>query len=199
MSTSFTTMLNSVFAITNRPDLVNETTLAVQNATLKAHRTDYYPKDLLEQGVQFDLSLTQQSLDYKTLIPRWRSLKYVRKYDNTLPPGMPSKFLELVTPEETLDSYSISREDICYLAGMELQIRTKAATQFFLLGCYVYPDVTVSSYSSWVADEFPAAVYYEAASIVFKTTGYDEQAAALNKLVQDEYMQLRQKIIANGY
>ena len=199
MTTSLATMLASVYALTKRPDLVSETTLAIQNATLKAHRSDYYPKDLFEQGLQFDFSLTQQSLEYKTLIPRWRSLKYVRKFDYTTPPGVPTQYLELITPENVLDSFSINREDVCYLAGLELQIRCKMATQYFLLGCYLYPDVTANGYSSWIADEMPAVILYEAAAVVFKTIGYDEQASAYRQMVIDEYMELKQNIIAEGY
>ena len=39
--------------ITNRPDLINETKLAVKAATLKIHQSDYYYRDLIEQGIAF--------------------------------------------------------------------------------------------------------------------------------------------------
>jgi hypothetical protein len=167
---------------------------------MKAHRSDFYYKDLIEEGVQFDLPLTQQTLDYKSLIPNWRALKYVRAYDYTLPPGMPADFLSIITPDNVVDDYNINQENVCYIAGLELQIRTRVAYQYFLLGCYVYPNVTVSGYSSWIADESPAIILYEAAAMIFKTIGYDEQNAAYRDLVTAEYAELKMSnIIANGY
>jgi len=43
---SLAQLSTDVIALTKRPDLVAETTLAVKMATLKAHNSDYYPRDL---------------------------------------------------------------------------------------------------------------------------------------------------------
>jgi hypothetical protein len=43
-----------VITITNRPDLVAETLLAVKKATLKMHQLDFFYKDLVESGLVFD-------------------------------------------------------------------------------------------------------------------------------------------------
>ena len=51
--TVFSDLLSDVYAVTNRPDLVADTKLAVRTATLKAHRSDFYPKDLFETGLTF--------------------------------------------------------------------------------------------------------------------------------------------------
>lgn len=199
--TTLANLIADVITLTNRPDLVSETAVAVRAATLKAHASDYYYKDLIEHGIRFDFSLTQQSLEYKTLIPKWRSLKYVRKYPlGTDGVGVPGDFLEVLTPESSLDSYGINRENICYVAGLVLQIRSRAAEQYYLIGCYVHPDVTVDSYNSWIAEEFPFAIVYEAAATVFKTIGYDEQVSTYKQLVQEMYTELRMSnIVANGY
>lgn len=200
MATSLTDLATDVYTITNRSDLVSETVMALKSATLKAHRSDYYYKDLFETGLQFDLSLSQQTLEYKTLVPRWRALKYVRIFNYTTPPGTPGKFLTLLTPDNILDSYSVNREDVCYVAGLELQIRTCAAQQYFLLGCYLYPDITSDGYSSWIADESRFCIVYEAAAAIFKMIGQTEEFAAYNRLVQDEYAELKiTNIVAVGY
>jgi hypothetical protein len=39
---SLATILTDVYELTGRPDLVAETTLAVKNATLKAHHLDFF-------------------------------------------------------------------------------------------------------------------------------------------------------------
>jgi hypothetical protein len=200
MTPLLTSLVADVYTLTNRPDLVGETLLAVKTATLKAHNSDYFYKDLFETGIEFDDSLAQQSLDYKTLIPRWRALKYVREYDYSTSPGTPGDFLELITPEGVLDSYYVNREDVCYVGGQTLQIRTRAAGQYFLVGCYRYPDTGTETYDSWVAEEQPAAIVYEAAATVFKTIGYDEQFAAYQGLVATQYAELKlTNIVAVGY
>ena len=59
--TTLTDLCAYVYTITNRPDLFTETKLAVKAATLKMHQSDYYYRDLLEQGIAFDTSdYTQQ-------------------------------------------------------------------------------------------------------------------------------------------
>lgn len=193
--TTLASLVADVYSLTNRPDLVGETQLAIRAATLKAHGSDFYYKDLFETGIQFDFSLNQQTLAYKDLIPRWRSLSYLRRYEYTAGSGellgCAGKFLTVITPESVLDSYSINRENVCYVAGLVLHIRALTASQYYLLGCYVYPDVTINGYSSWIADESPFAIVYEAAATIFKAIGFDEQAAFYRGLVADEYALLK--------
>jgi hypothetical protein len=200
MTTSLASLTADVITLTNRPDLVGETSLAIRAATLKAHHSDFYYKDLYETGIQFDFSLAQQSLEYKTVLPRWRALKYLRPYDNSVTPGVAQGELEVISPDNIFDSYSVTKENVCYVAGLELQIRTLAAWQYFLLGCYLNPDVTAVGYSSWIADEHPFAIVYEAAAIVFKSIGYDEMDARYRQMVQEEYAELKMSnIVAVGY
>lgn len=196
MNPSLTSLVQDVYTLTNRPDLVGETTLAVRNATLKAHNSDYFYKDIFETGIVFDYAQMQQSLEYKTLIPRWRALKYFRRYDN----NTPGVFFAVVTPEDLLNSYSVHKENVCYVAGMELQVRASSDLQYALLGCYLRPDVTTDGFCSWIADEQPAAIIYEAAATVFKAIGADEQNATYRDLAAQEYRQLQTtNIQAVGY
>lgn len=199
MNSSLTRLVEDVYALTNRPDRVSETLIAVKNATLKAHSSDYFDKDLLETGIEFDYPNFQQSLEYKSLVPRWRALKYLRKYDAS-GEGRALDFLTVLTADNLLDSYGANRENICYVAGLQLQIRSNTISQYFLLGCYVYPDVTEDDFCSWIAEECPAAITYKAAATVFKTIGYDEQANAYEALARDEYLSLKTtNIQAVGY
>ncbi len=200
MNASLTNLVNSVYTLTNRPDLVGETLLAVKSATLKAHQSDFYYKDLFETGIELGYSQAQQIVEYRTLVPRWRALSYLRKFDASSTPGVPLQFLKVLTPTDVLDSYSVNKENVCYIAGIELHIRCSEAQQYFLLGCYVHPVITDSGYSSWIADESPATIFYEAAATIFKTTGFDEQASAYKNMVQEQYAELKlNNILANGY
>ena len=170
----FTSIVNDVYEITNRSDLVAETSLAVRQATLKLHQRDFYAKDLVESRVQFVTAAYYQSLAYASLFPSFRKLSYLRKYEN----GAPTDFLELITPTNTLDSYGISKEDICYLAGSVIQIRSSTSITDFLIGFFQNPTTNPELYDSWVGALYSNAIVDESAARIFKTIGYDEQASA---------------------
>lgn len=193
---TFAELLADVYTLTNRPDLVDETKLAVKQATLKAHHTDFYPKDLYEVGVSFASAAYLQSLEYRTLIPRYRALKFLRKSDVT---GTPGTILTVLTPEQILDSYSQQKVDICYLAGTQIEIKSSTELQYMLLGCYMHPDITELGFSSWIALDHPYAIVYEAASTLFKMIGYDEQAAMMKQNVLEQFTVLRMELSAVGY
>ena len=50
---TFAELVADVKILTNRPDLDAEIKLAVKAATLKAHHTDFYPKDLYGVAIQW--------------------------------------------------------------------------------------------------------------------------------------------------
>ncbi len=188
---SFTELCNDVYTITNRPDLIAETKLAVKQATLKMHQLDYFPKDLYETGIIWDPIAFIQSLAYKTLIPRWRTLKYLRKYQD----GRAGEFFKLLSPDETLDRYAINRDNICYIAGDQLEIRSNTEDATMLISCYLHPDITEANFTSWIADEHPYALISDAAATVFKMIGFDEQASYMKQNVTEQVAMLRQNQI----
>lgn len=195
----FSDLVADVYTLTNRPELVDMTKLAVRSATLKAHQTDFYPKDLYETGIEWNPVAYIQSLEYRLVVPRWRAFKYLRKYDNTTSPGTPGKFFEFLSAESILDDYGVHEENVCYLAGEVLQIRSDTQDRNMLLGCYRHPDVNEATYSSWIALDHRMAIVYGAAGIVAKATGYDEVKVDLDNMLREEYALLKQEVIGEGY
>ena len=195
---TFDELVAEVFLLTNRSDLLAETQSAVKAATLKMHQTDFYSKDIFETGIEFDTATFRQSLDYITLLANFRSFKYLRRVqDENDDVGA---FFEIITPEEILDSYGCNRTDIAYVAGRVLEIRSSVEFSKALLGAYVLPIVRTGAYNSWVAEQFPFAIIYEAARVVFKAIGYDEQSATFTGLLAEEVALLRQSALSDvGY
>ena len=185
---TFTELCSDVYTLTARPDLVNETKLAVKAATLKAHQSDFYYKDLYETGVSFSAEDYTQVLEFRSLLPRFRATKYIRKTDST---GTPGDFLNLITPALSLDRYGSQREDVFYAAGEVIQIKSSTLLQYILFGCYLNPDVAEATYSSWVALDHPYYIVYEAATTLFKTIGQDEAASVYTKLATEQLMMLK--------
>ena len=184
-------LIADVYTITNRSDLVAETALAVKSATLKAHRLDFFSRDLYETAYVFPTSLNKQTLDYITQISNFRALSYIRFYYDTnevvTTIDATGPFADIVTPQEILDAYGYNRTNIAYVAGRNLEIRGSEAFTKILLGAYVFPIVTEVGFSSWVADLYPYVIVYEAARHIFITIGKAEEAARYGNLVAEEY------------
>jgi len=184
----FTDLCDEVYTLTNRPDLIAETKLAVKAATLKLHQLDLYYKDIYETGISFSTSDYVQALEYRNVIPRYRQLKYIRKADAS---GTPDKFLEVITPALILDKYNTVREDVCYAAGELIQIKSSTSLQYILFGCYVNPDITETGYNSWIALDHPYAIIFEAAATIYKAIGQDDQSTTFRNLVQEQIQMIR--------
>jgi hypothetical protein len=191
-------LIAEVYTLTNRPDLVAQTLSAVRAATLKIHQSDYYYKDLFETGISFTTAAYLQQIEFRNLIPLWRSFKYLRKTDIT---GTEQGTLfDIIQPEVVLDSYGVNRANVCYVAGTVIQVRSDTQVQYALLGCYVNPNITETGYNSWVALDHPYAIVFEAASLVFKMIGDTDQFAAYNQLAGIQMGEVRMSNIqAQGY
>ena len=192
---NFTELIEEVYEITKRPDLVTATKNAVKAATLKAHQSDFYSKDIHEQGVQFDSSTFRQSLDHVSLVSNFRAFKYFRRVEDENDDV--GKFLDIITVEETLDSYGVNRSDIAYVAGRVLEIRSSVAFSKALVGMYVLPIVVEATYTSWVAEQHPYAIIHEAARKIFKIIGKLEESNGQRELVAEEYSLLVRTGIAD--
>lgn len=195
---TLTELIAEVYTLTNRPDLVAQTLTAVRSATLKLHQLDYFYKDLFETGVAFTTSDYIQQLEYRTLIPKWRALKYIRKTDVTGSDTL--GFFDIIVPENILDQYNINRDNVAYAAGAFVQLRSSTAFQYIILGCYVNPDITASTYDSWIALDHPYAIIFEAAAAVFKMIGDTEQFAAYTQLAAQQAAEVKlSNIQSTGY
>ena len=195
---TLTELQNEVYILTNRPDMVNETLSAVRAATLKLHQADYFYKDLFETGVVFSTAEYKQQLEYRNLIPLWRSLKYIRKTD--VQGSETGAFFDIIVPENVLDDYHLNRVDVCYVAGSVIQMKSSTQVQYILLGCYVNPDITVSGYNSWIALDHPYAIVYEAAATIFKSIGEDTSSTAMRQLAMEYLAEVKiSNIQAQGY
>lgn len=183
-----------VYTITGRPDRVAETLSAIKIATLKAHHGDFYSKDLYETGIVFADSAYIQQLDTLTLFPRFRKLKYLRKFD--IASNEAGAFLEIILPEQVLDGWGVTRDDVAYEGGAVLNIRSSTSDKYFILGMYLHPDITADGYSSWIATAYPFAIVFAAAALVLRAIGKEEDAGVYERYAQDQYIMLRSSELA---
>lgn len=177
-------LIDEVYTETNRPDLIAETSSAVRAATLLVHHSDFYSRDLFETGIKFDTAAYQQSLEVG-IIPQYRKIKYLRKYDNI--GSVPGSFLTILTSAELLDSYGVNKENVAYEAGSAINMRSNTLLEYMLLGAYVSPFVTSLNFNSWIADNYPWTIIYKAASTVSTSVGNLERANSSKKLFEEQF------------
>jgi len=164
----FNFLVNEVYTITKRADLVDMTALAVKNATLQLHRSDFFYKDLREVALQFDTEDYLQMIDYRSLFPNYRALKYLRKfYPTATSDRCVGPFYKVLSPLETVDVYGNLTNDVVYVAGNIIQVRSSTQEKYAIIGIYENPNVSTSAaYKSWIADEAPYAIVWKAAAMI---------------------------------
>ena len=189
---NFEQLLEEVYTITNRPELVAETSSAIRLATLKAHHLDFFSRDIAEISVKFNESCFKQSIDLYDLACNYRAASYFRLVDPDNCDDAIGPFIDMITPAEILDEYGRNRVNVSYVAGRMLQIRASIEFNTAIFGCYVNPIVTPSGkYSSWVAQLHSGAIINEAARVIFKMIGKSDESAAYKILVAEEYVLLK--------
>lgn len=199
----FSFLVEEVYKITNRRDLVNETELAVKSATLQLHRQEFFSKDLFEVALIYTSPEYLQAIDYRSLFPLYRALKYLRKFDPNIvvsnpPPGFDvngvGPFFTTITTDQVLDSYSIQRDDVCYLAGDLIQIRSSTLFQYTLIGVYLNPETAnteAKPFKSWISDEAPYSIVWTAAAKIFGLLGSTQRQGFANGEAQIEFGEIR--------
>jgi hypothetical protein len=167
-----------VMVLSGRPDLINDTQLAVRTATLKFHMIDFWKRDLIEKSILLNASASQFQVDTLQL-ERFRKLKYIQPLssDGLTPVDVKLKEVE---PDNIFDQFSARKSDVYYLAGTNLNIKTANGYSGFIIGWYRYPLVMPSNYNSWIADFYPSIITEEAAGRLMYAIGNVDEA---NKFV----------------
>ena len=188
---NFAQLHTEVLAIIKRPDLASRVESAIKAATLKMHQSDFFYKDLVEVPVQFTTPAYIQNFVPSEILPNFRKAKYIRLWQGGVQ-GKPGPFLDHIQIENSIDSYNYIKDNVFYMAGTKLQIRTACGLQHVLFGAYVHPIVTpIESYSSWIAEEYPYAIIYEAVRTMFRSIGFSEQANEFAQLAAEVLSEIK--------
>jgi hypothetical protein len=199
-------LVADVYTLTNRPDLVAETALAIRKATLKAHNADFWVSDIVVvPQLTLPTAVTDPSqassryvlnLNDPATFPRLRKVSYIKPYISptgmTQVPGVSGwdsllsygagaitqkNYVE-VTASSVVDDYGLERTNYWYQAGKQVNLRIYTQVLAVVLGYWAYPDITSVAYNSWIASEYPDLIVEEAASNVFRMIGKFDEAQA---------------------
>jgi len=171
----FGQLCKDVMTKTNRPDLVDDIQLAVRQATTKYHLSEFWKRDIVEKSMIFDAVSTQFQLGTENL-ERFRKLAYIIPLDNDGVTPIAGVKITEITPDNIFDQFNAKRVNVFYLAGSNLNIRTKVGYIGFLMGWYQYPLVFPTNYKSWIADIYPPIIVDEATGQTFLSLGQVDEA-----------------------
>lgn len=188
-------LVAEVNLLTKRPDLVPQVESAIKAATLKTHQANLFPQDVLERHITFGTEAYVHSIDYMSIVPNFRTFKYLVKVDPSS--GTGGVFLTLITPEAIFGHSSQYRVDVCYIAGRQLEVRSSTSVKDFIFACYVSPIVTSENFSSWVADIYPYVIIYEAARVISARIGNTAEADEFRVLAKEYLFNLESSAMPN--
>lgn len=185
----YDSIYDDVITLTNRPDLSDETAVAIRSATLSMHSRAAWPRDLQTAFVELPNGASNlTALDIQVLFPRFKGVSSIRITDvNKAPINGPDALIECVELDDIYDPvYLQLRNNIAYVGGTTLNIRNYIAAYGYLISYFAAPRVKRDEYSSWIAQLQPDSIIYQAAAIVLTTNGNEEKARSYGGMVDKQ-------------
>jgi hypothetical protein len=181
--TTFAELYDQTIIETRRPELVAVTRSAVQTAVLRAHHTDFFPRDLDSTVLPYVVPNTA-FVDFPTIgasLTRLRSIKSLKSVDTNT---VPVEQLEYRDIDDLYDSDGCLRQSVYTMKGETVRAYPQLMTGYMEFFYFMNPVVTEVGFSSWIADAYMEEVARWAASIVFARSGFLEQA----KTMRDDFV-----------
>jgi len=188
MASALDDLIEQVYIITGRPDLVAETKQAVLRATLKEHSSIDYPRDLVvTASIPLDNTsgLWRYSLSEVTLglYGQLRKILTIREVLSPMPDALHNfqgywgdiEFHERAA-NNIFDAYQMEQQNYYYRQGNSINLAAIRAVTAIAIQYYKRPDLGTACYDSWIAGLFPYVIYEAAAADIFKMVGKDEEA-----------------------
>jgi hypothetical protein len=175
--TTFAELEALVVAQTRRPEVPDITRAAIQNAVLRAHHVDFFPRDLRSAPITYTPSsgaIYYDVPDLSSTLSRLRALKFLQSLDNAT--FAPVEKLEYRESDDLYTSDLTRRQSMYTLIGDTLRVYPQAATGRLEAFYYQNPAVGTGTLTSWIADTYPDDLAMWAAGIVFSRTGFAEMA-----------------------
>jgi hypothetical protein len=183
-------LITEIYTLTNRPDLVAETALALRQSVRLAHKSGKYWRDLQETIVPVDANLQVQEVDIPSYMPQFRAIALFQSVNNEL-----TEF-KSVTIDDLLDSDGYFRTNVYWGMGTALRIRARNPEAQYKLTYYKYPVVfPTAGFNSWMVDEHSDLLILMAATNVLASVGEQEIKGRLETLAAGELLELQRSNI----
>ena len=174
--TTFAELESLVVAQTRRPEIPAVTQAAIRTATMRAHHTDFFPKDVAVGTITYapNSAIFRDFADVSSTLTRLRSIKSLQGLEAVS--MAPVESFEYRDLDDIYDADGNRRPSIYNIIGDTLRIYLQTQTGLVQVYYYQNPSVTAGIYYSWIADMYPDELAAWAAAIVFARTGFAEMA-----------------------
>lgn len=193
---NYSELLQIVLSMTSRPDLVKENRTAISGAIRKFHLAETFQRDLRITRINLATiptsNFTWQIGTKSSLFERFRKLYYVKpvKQDylvtlNNLPSIRDQTWETVDTvpikdPADLFDEVGMALSNYIFLAGDSLTLRLANINTILDIFYHQHPLIEIQpegglNFQSWIVDDMPEAVATEAAAVIFKIIGKDEE------------------------
>ncbi len=182
-------LITEIYSLTNRPDLVAETNLALRQAVRIGHKSAKFWRDLQEVTVPALVAQVQE-IDIPSYMPQFRAIALLRSEANDQ-----IEFKD-VTIGDLLDNDGVSRTDVYWGVGTKLKLRAAAPEANYRVMYYKYPIVfPTASFNSWLAEEHSDFLILWSAINVLSAVGEQEIKSRLEPLAAVELSALQKSNI----
>lgn len=171
-----------VIAQTRRPEVSAVTSAAIRTATLRAHHTDFFKRDLSMATLSYTPSSSAFLYDFPSIsstLVRNRAIQLLQCADPAT--ALPTENLEYRELQDLYDADNVLRTSMYTLIGDTLRIYPQSATGRLDVYYYQNPITASLTFSSWIANDYPDELAMWAAAIVFARTGFAEMANDFQK------------------
>jgi hypothetical protein len=191
--TTFAELEQLTIEQTRRPEIPQITKSSIKTAVLRAHHTDFFPRDLRTQVLSYVPTGTvfYDFPDVGQSLLRLRSIKFMQSVDLG---GTPTESLEYRDLDDLYDSDGCRRSSVYTLQGETLRIYPVSQTGNMAVHYFQNPNTAETQLVSWIADQYPDELAFWAASIVFARTGFLEQA---EQFKQNHVQPFKEMLIAS--
>lgn len=170
---NYSDIIDEVVAWTKRPDLSAKTASAVRTATMFAHRSDNYWRDL-NSDILVPISAAEGIILLDSYLPRFREIASIEPEDNgTLFPGLVPRDVD-----DLFDEYSTRRKNWFLGTRQGIRYNTAILTPNLQISYYMDPDTNPTTYDSWIADIYPDVIIKWATGLMFRTIGNSDESKA---------------------
>lgn len=209
---TLTDLAADVYTITNRPDLIQETKVAIRKAIRKFHGADTFKRDLKQQRLAMATYTPVAEGQYRWSIPldeftRFRRMSDIRYPPELMPPenstvlvtnwaqgySVSRQFTEIAA-NNIFDTYRAEKQNYYFVAGASLTIKSGWYVDYLDVLYYQWPEVPIDEttpFSTWIVDQFPDAIQEEASAMVFKMIGKDDEFQRFNVLFGENLQIIR--------
>lgn len=191
-------LADDVYILTNRPDLVAETKVAIRKAIRKFHGADTFKRDISITRIDMTLQTPLEPNQYRWSLPldlftRFRRFKGVNYPVDKMPPinQIPAPLFDVqvgysldkqfheIAPDNLFDGYGYQRQNYFIVTGNTVTVKSGWYINLLDFAYYQWPEIPTAvdvELSSWIVREYPDSIIDEAAGTVFKMIGKDDES-----------------------